>query len=83
MNKKKYLLFLTLFISTFSFANVASEQQVTLPSIMEVISFCSSDKNCISIDPVIEEQALNYDVKYQAVPETSTPTDPTKEDIDE
>ena len=80
MKISKYTLLATFFISSTSFANTPTEEQVTLPSIIEVISFCSSDKTCTSINPVIEEQAINYDVKYEPV---TIATDPTEEDIDD
>jgi len=80
MKIAKYSLFATFFISAISFADTPIQEQVTLPSIIDVISFCSSDKNCISIVPVIEERELNYDVKYETEPLN---TDPTDIDVDE
>ncbi|NQZ88732.1 MAG: hypothetical protein HRT54_14255 [Colwellia sp.] len=80
MKIAKYSLFATFFISTISFADTPIQEQVTLPSIIDVISFCSSDKNCISIVPVIKERELNYDVKYETDP---IATDPTTEDPDD
>jgi len=80
MKIAKYSLFATFFISTISFADTPTQEQVTLPNIIDVISFCSSDKNCISVVPVIEENELNYDVKYETDPLN---TDPVEIDIDE
>jgi hypothetical protein len=80
MKITKCLLISTFFISSASFANAATQEQVTLPSIIDVISFCSSDKTCISVVPLIEEQELNYDVKYETDPLI---TDPTTEDPDD
>jgi hypothetical protein len=80
MKITKCLLISTFFISSVSFANAPTQEQVTLPTIIDVISFCSSDKTCTSIIPVIEEQALNYDVKYET---ESLNTDPIAEDPDE
>ena len=80
MKITKYLLLSTFFISAVSFAKAPTQEQVTLPSIIDVVSFCSSDKTCTSIFPVIEEQEVNYDVKYET---TSLDTDPTEIDIDE
>jgi hypothetical protein len=80
MKITKCLLISTFFISSVSFANAPTQEQVTLPTIIDVISFCSSDKTCTSIIPVIEEQALNYDVKYET---ESLNTDPIEEDDDE
>jgi hypothetical protein len=69
------LLISTFFISPISFADTPIQEQVTLPNIIDVISFCSSDKACKSVVPVIEEAELKYDVKYE--------TDPTEEDDDD
>jgi hypothetical protein len=80
MKIAKYSLLATFFISTISFADSPIQEQVTLTSIIDVISFCSSDKNCISVVPVIEEKELNYDVKYETDPVV---TDPTTEDPDD
>ena len=82
----KFILISTFFISSVSFAEAPIEEQVTLSSIVEVASFCSSDKTCTSVKPVIEAQELTYDVKYESasvdIPPPS-PTDPTDEDDDE
>jgi hypothetical protein len=80
MKITKCLLISTFFISAVSFANAPTQEQVTLPNIIDVISFCSSDKTCTSIIPVIEEQRLNYDVKYET---ESLNTDPIEEDDDD
>lgn len=80
MKIAKYSLLATFFISSMSFANAPIEEQVTLSSLLEVASFCSSDKNCISIIPVIEETEINFDVKYEDEPII---TDPTEEDPDD
>jgi hypothetical protein len=80
MKIAKYSLLATFFISTISFADSPIQEQVTLPSIIDVISFCSSDKTCTSVVPVIEEEELNYDVKYETDPLV---TDPTEEEDDD
>jgi hypothetical protein len=80
MKIAKCLLISTFFISAVSFADTPIQEEVTLPSIIDVVSFCSSDKNCISIVPVIEESELNYDVKYETTP---IATDPTEEQDDD
>jgi hypothetical protein len=80
MKITKCLLISTLFISTTSFADEPIQEQITLPSIIDVASFCMGDKTCTSITPVIEEQEINYDVKYET---ESLNTDPTEIDIDE
>ncbi len=80
MKIAKYSLLATFFISAISFANAPIQEQVTLPNIIDVISFCSSDKNCISVVPVIEEKELNYDVKYETDP---VATDPNEETVDD
>ena len=80
MKIAKYSLLTTFFISSVSFADPSIQEQVTLPTIIDVISFCSSNKTCISVLPVIEEKELNYDVKYETNPII---TDPTKADPDD
>jgi hypothetical protein len=80
MKIAKYSLFATFFISSVSFADSPIQEQVTLPNIIDVISFCSSDKTCTSVVPVIEEEELNYDVKYETDPLV---TDPTEDPIDD
>ena len=80
MKITKYALFTTFFISSFCFADAPVQEQVTLPNIIEVVSFCMSDKTCTSITPVVEEQEINYDVKYETKPLI---TDPSEIDIDE
>jgi hypothetical protein len=65
MKTFKYALLSTLFISSASFATTAPQAQVTLSSILEVVSFCSSDKSCSSITPVINNNDLNYAVQYE------------------
>jgi len=82
----KFILISTFFISSVSFADTPNEEQVTLPSIVEVISFCSSDKTCTSVKPIIETQELIYEVKYESssvIIPPIPPTDPTQEDDDE
>jgi len=82
----KFILISTFFISSVSFADTPNEEQVTLSSIVEVISFCSSDKTCTSVKPVIETQELTYDVKYESfsvTPPPIPPTDPTEGDVDD
>jgi len=82
----KYTLLATFFISSISFANSPVEEKVTLPTIIEVISFCSNDKTCTSVSPVIEDQSINYDVKYESssiIPPPTKPTDPAEEDPDD
>jgi hypothetical protein len=82
----KYTLLSTFFISSICFANAAVEEKVTLPTIFEVITFCSNGKTCTSVSPVIEDQSLNYDVKYEStsiIPPPTTPTDPAEEDPDD
>ena len=73
----KYSLLSALFISSASFATEAPQEQITLPSLFEVASFCSSDKSCNSITPVVDESELKYKVKYenasQAEDDTNTP----------
>jgi hypothetical protein len=80
MKITKCLLISTFFISAFSFADTPIQEQVTLPSIIDVVSFCSSEKICTSIVPIIAESELNYDVKYETAPLI---TDPTEEDDDD
>jgi hypothetical protein len=80
MKIAKYSLFGTFFISAVSFADSPIQEQVTLSSIIDVVSFCSSNKTCTSVVPVIEEEELNYDVKYVTDPII---TDPTDIDIDD
>ncbi|MFT5297590.1 MAG: hypothetical protein ACI9YH_003625 [Colwellia sp.] len=80
MKITKCLLISTLFISAVSFADTPIQEQVTLPSIIDVVSFCMSDKTCTSITPVVDEQEINYDVKYETTPLI---TDPTDIDIDD
>lgn len=89
MKALKYSLLSTLLISSASFATEAPTEQVVLPSIVEVISFCSTDKSCNSITPIIDEKSLNYNVKYQrksAILDTlnniSLSTDPASGDDD-
>ncbi len=82
MKKIKYSLLTTLFISSISFAVTSSEEQVTLPSLLDVVSFCSEDKNCTSIKPVISDSAVNYKVNYETDPtgtidDVAVTTDPT------
>jgi hypothetical protein len=80
MKITKCLLISTFFISAVSFADTPIQEEVTLPSIIDVVSFCSSDKTCTSIVPVIEESELNYDVKYET---TLIATDPNEETVDD
>jgi hypothetical protein len=80
MKIAKYSLFPTFFISAISFADTPIQEQITLPSIIDVVSFCMSDKICLSVVPVIEEKELNYDVKYETTPVVN---DPTTEDPDD
>jgi hypothetical protein len=80
MKITKCLLISTFFISAFSFADTPIQEQVTLPSIIDVVSFCSSEKICTSIVPVIADEEINYDVKYETDP---TITDPTEDTIDD
>ena len=86
MKITKYTLLSTFFISSISFANAPVEEKVTLPNIFDVISFCSNDKTCTSVSPVIEDQSINYDVKYESssiIPPPTIPTDPTEGDVDD
>lgn len=83
MKIAKYTLLSTFFISSMSFANSPIEEKVTLPSLLEVISFCSSDKSCTSIMPVIKEKELNYDVKYELPAISALSTDPTEDPVDD
>jgi hypothetical protein len=80
MKIAKYSLLATFFISSVSFADSPIQEQVTLPNIIDVISFCSNDKKCISVVPVIEEQELNYDVKYETDPINTDPNEDTVDD---
>jgi hypothetical protein len=87
MKALKYSLLSALLISSASFATEvptkAPTEQVVLPSIIEVVSFCSGDKSCNSITPVIRNNDLNYSVQYKKITApTSYGTDPTngKED---
>jgi hypothetical protein len=75
MKITKYSLLTTFFISSICFADSPVQEQVTLPNIIDVVSFCMSDKTCISITPVVEEQEINYDVKYETIPLITDPTD--------
>jgi len=86
MKTFKYALLSTLFISSASFATTGSQEQVTLPSLLEVASFCIGDNSCSSITPVINNNDLNYSVLYKTESgnqntnaETApVPFDPTK-----
>ena len=80
MKITKYSLLTTFFISSICFADSPVQEQITLPSIMDVVSFCMSDKTCTSVTPMVEEQEINYDVKYETIPLI---TDPSDVDIDE
>ena len=80
MKITKYTLFTTFFISSICFADSPVQEQVTLPNIIDVVSFCMSDKTCTSITPVVEEQEINYDVKYET---KSLITDPAEGDDDD
>lgn len=80
MKIAKYSLLATFFISTISFADTPIQEQVILSSIIDVVSFCSSEKTCTSITPLVEEQEINYDVKYETKPLI---TDPTEGDDDD
>jgi hypothetical protein len=80
MKITKCLLISTLFISAVSFADTPIQEQVTLPSIIDVVSFCMSDKTCTSITPVVNEQEINYDVKYETTPIATDPTEDTVDD---
>lgn len=80
MKIAKYSLLATFFISTISFADTPILEQVILSSIIDVVSFCSSEKTCTSITPLVEEQEINYDVKYETKPLI---TDPTEGDDDD
>jgi len=79
----KYSLLSTILISSTSFATeeptptTAPTEQVILPTLIDVVSFCTSDNSCNSITPVIHHNDLNYSVKYKKVtPPTSYATDP-------
>jgi len=81
----KYSLLSTLLVSSASFARItpveAPTEQVILPSLLEVMSFCSSDKKCNSITLLInEESGLDYNVKYTN--DNIKVTDPTSGDDD-
>ncbi len=83
----KYSLLLLLFISSACFGNQALQEQVILPSMIDVVTFCSSDKNCNSITPIINQKDVSYAVKYEEPPlvdgpPINTPTDPTGDDDD-
>jgi hypothetical protein len=65
MKTFKYALLSTLFISSASFATTAPQEQVTLPSLLDVASFCIGDNTCSSITPVINNNDLNYAVQYK------------------
>jgi hypothetical protein len=87
MKTIKYSLLSALFISSASFATEPQEQ-VVLPSLLEVASFCSGDKNCNSITPVVDESELKYKVQYENVsqgestpPTTAEGTDPIGDGI--
>jgi hypothetical protein len=80
MKIAKYFVLSTMFLSAISFADSTIQEQVTLPTITEVNSFCNSDKTCTSIMPVIKDTEINYDVKYETDPIIN---DPTKNDPDE
>ena len=80
MKTAKYFVLSTLFLSTISLADSPIQEQVTLPTITEVNSFCSSDKTCTSVMPVIKDKEINYDVKYETDPIIN---DPTKKDPDD
>jgi hypothetical protein len=80
MKITKYSLLTTFFISSICFADSPVQEQITLPNIIEVVSFCMNDKTCTSITPVIEEQEINYNVKYETI---SLSTDPIDIDDDE
>ena len=87
MKALKYSLLSALLISSTSFATEAPTkaptEQVVLPTIIEVVSFCSGDKSCNSITPVIRNNDVNYSVQYEKIAApTSYATDPTngKED---
>ncbi len=75
MKTLRYSLLSTLLISSASFATEdptktpikSPTEQVILPSLIEVVSFCSSDKNCNSITPIIRHNDLNYSVKYEKI----------------
>jgi len=76
----KSALLSTLFISSASFAaNNAPQEQVTLSSLLEVLSFCNSGKSCTSITPVINKGDLDYSVQYStdddSAPDYVDPTD--------
>jgi hypothetical protein len=75
MKISKYILLSTFFISSHSFANVPTQEQVTFTTIMDVISFCSNDKRCTNVIPIIKKNDLNYDVKYESVQIATDPTD--------
>ncbi len=71
----KYSLLSTLLMSSVSFATDvpakdpirSPTEQIILPSLIEVVSFCSSDKSCNSITPIIRHNDLNYSVKYKKI----------------
>ena len=90
MKTFKYALLSTLFISSASFATTAPQEQVTLPSLLDVASFCIGDNTCSSITPVINNDDLNYSVLFKnesgnqntvtVNPTVITPIDPTDGD---
>lgn len=65
MKTIKYSLFSILFISSTCLAKSAPQDEITLSSLLEIISFCTSDNICSSITPVIKENELNYSVIYE------------------
>ena len=79
----KYSLLSILLISPASFATEVPTEQVVLPTLGEVVSFCSSDNSCSSIIPVIHNNDLNYAVKYEKIiPPVTNATDPTNGEDD-
>jgi hypothetical protein len=80
MKITKYSLLTTFFISSICFADSPTQEQITLPNIIDVVSFCMSDKTCTSVTPMVEEHEINYDVKYETQPLI---TDPSESDDDD
>jgi len=85
----KYSLLSTILISSTSFATeeptTAPTEQIILPTLIEVVSFCTSDNSCNSVTPIIDKNSVKYTVKYQQESSKNTTnsiTDPISGDDD-
>ena len=76
MKRIKYTLLSILLISSASFATATPQKHVTLSSLLDVISFCNSDKSCNSIKPVIDESEIKYAVTYENTSQVDHDTPP-------